>query len=613
MVQRGGGAQAASHPGAAVAGADPQIAYPQIQAQAIAFVYRHALGRDASAEEIARCAATLALGLPFELFLKSIAESEEAAARSNAHSWQDSISFVYRHALRREPAADELAAWLSAFQRGLPFAQFLASVTASDEADELARADGVDQLEEAIDFAFRHALGRNATAEDVEAWSGWLRQGVSFPRFLRQLRSSEEASLWQSRRAGAELSDGLFIAHLFEAFAERAATVEEIMSWKGRLAAQEYSRSDVMVRFFDEAMNRKRVLDGGLGYDPSSVRIMGTARELSRSVWAARAEELARVPATPLAETTFAGAGLAMPAIRRQGVIRVSAIASLYKGGAYIERFLSNLTSQSLGGDFELIIIDANSPDGEHEVIKRYQKLFPNIRYEHINYRLGVYDAWNVGVGLARGAYLTNTNLDDLRRHDSLELQANTLDRMSFADVVYQDFFYTLDPTLTFDEIAAFGFKSSLPIVNANNILQYNSPHNAPMWRKRLHAEIGLFDTSLKSAGDHDFWMRCLLAGKVFYKINTPHAAYYQNPDGISTRPGTRGLEEGQRILKKYGRKLLSRDVYMDAGPFAARLAEISQIERVRQDGLDFYAETQREFLAVLAAAALPDSRPREP
>ena len=50
--------------------------------------------------------------------------------------------------------------------------------------------------------------------------------------------------------------------------------------------------------------------------------------------------------------------------------------------------------------------------------------IYPNIVYKRINYRLGIYDAWNVGVGMARGRYLTNTNLDDLRRVDSIALQA---------------------------------------------------------------------------------------------------------------------------------------------------------------------------------------------
>ena len=62
-----------------------------------------------------------------------------------------------------------------------------------------------------------------------------------------------------------------------------------------------------------------------------------------------------------------------------------------------------------------------------------------------------------MGVEIARGHYLTNTNLDDLRRHDSIALQAALLDKNDDVDVVYQDFYYSLNPHLTLEKIAACG------------------------------------------------------------------------------------------------------------------------------------------------------------
>src|SRR5262249_27511188 len=49
--------------------------------------------------------------------------------------------------------------------------------------------------------------------------------------------------------------------------------------------------------------------------------------------------------------------------------------------------------------------------------------------------------------------YLTNTNLDDLHRRDHFELQATTLDRYDFIEVVYQDFVYSFDDSLAFEEV----------------------------------------------------------------------------------------------------------------------------------------------------------------
>jgi glycosyltransferase involved in cell wall biosynthesis len=249
----------------------------------------------------------------------------------------------------------------------------------------------------------------------------------------------------------------------------------------------------------------------------------------------------------------------------------------LYRGADFIEQFMENITSQENFADFcELVIIDANSPENEFEAIKKYLKKFKNIQYVRCNYRIGIYDAWNMGIDLAKGEYLTNANLDDLRRQDSFSVQASYLDNLKFVDVVYQDFYYTFDLGLTFDEIEQIGIKSNLPIVTAHNMLVYNSPHNAPMWRKSLHDELGNFDTNYRSAGDYEFWLRCMAANKHFYKINDPHVVYYQNPKGLSTQPGTRGIIEGCEILKKYARKLISTEVVDSKERFATNLTALS-------------------------------------
>ena len=167
-------------------------------------------------------------------------------------------------------------------------------------------------------------------------------------------------------------------------------------------------------------------------------------------------------------------------------------------------------------------------------------------------------EAWNLAIRKSKGKFITNTNLDDLRRTDSFELQTSTLENVSFADVVYQDFLYSIDASLTFDEVNSFDVVSKLPVVCCNNLLSFNSPHNAPMWRRSLHDEVGLFDTTYQSAGDWEFWLRCAIAGKQFYKINDPHVVSFVNPEGVSTRPDTPGREEVNRITRVFARKVLS-------------------------------------------------------
>ena len=57
---------------------------------------------------------------------------------------------------------------------------------------------------------------------------------------------------------------------------------------------------------------------------------------------------------------------------------KISIITSLYKGGEFIKGFLDDIVGQTIFKDeCELIIIDANSPEGEKEIILEYQKNIP--------------------------------------------------------------------------------------------------------------------------------------------------------------------------------------------------------------------------------------------
>jgi glycosyltransferase involved in cell wall biosynthesis len=303
-------------------------------------------------------------------------------------------------------------------------------------------------------------------------------------------------------------------------------------------------------------------------HDGLSAMLLGTHKLVSAEEWKNQALALSEAPPKPR-EERFANRFH----VRGEPRFLVSALASMYRGGDFIEQFMDNITGQDGFDDYcELVIVDADSPENEYETIKRYLARHKNINYIRCNYRLGIYDAWNVAAKAARGQYLTNTNMDDLRRHDSLMQQAGTLENLSFVDVVYQDVYYTFDPRLPYERIAEFDRITELPVINEHNMLQFNSPHNGPMWRKRLHEELGWFNTHYRSAGDYEFWLRCLAAGKKFYKINSPHVVYYQNPKGLSTRPDTRGVIEAMEIQRAFCRKLTSEDVVMSREEFVRKL-----------------------------------------
>ena len=246
-----------------------------------------------------------------------------------------------------------------------------------------------------------------------------------------------------------------------------------------------------------------------------------------------------------------------MPVVQAGPDPVVSVICSLYKGGALIEPYLENITSQVGFEHHELVIIDAASPDNEEAVIRSYAQRFPNIHYHRQTERISIYEAWNLGIKVSRGRYLTNANLDDSRHQQSLDAMAAFLDAHGEIDVVYADTYYTLEPHAHWDVVEHVGVRSDLPPLTTWNLLEFNSPHCAPMWRRQLHAEMGDFDTAYLSSGDWEFWIRCAEAGRSFHKLADPLCAYYLNPDGMSTRPDSPGIREQWPIRERYRDLLL--------------------------------------------------------
>jgi GT2 family glycosyltransferase len=413
--------------------------------------------------------------------------------------------------------------------------------------------------------------GARQRAGEAAALAAWLQ---AFRQAVVEAEAATVIALPHQSRAGLpglagpclpELTDAEFVHTAAEIVLGRGCPPAELARWCAELQNGRHGRHALLAAMLADALTvQKR--DGDRQARAEHVfHVMGTGERVTWADWKARASARAQSPAPAPAPFPWRLAGPPR--------VRISAITSLYRGGAHTERFLANMVSQTSFRDHaELIIVDANSPDGERAVIERYQRDWPQIRYLHVNHRIGIYDAWNIAVQTARGDYLTSANIDDLRRSDSLERQACVLEELPFVDVVYQDFYYTMDPDLPFDRIAAVGYKSDLPLVTPQGLMKLNPPHNAPMWRRRLHDELGLFDASFVSAGDYEFWMRCVVAGKTFYKLNDPHVAYYQNPEGLSTRPDTPGHEETRLVHKRYGRRLVSELLGIALDRFGATL-----------------------------------------
>jgi glycosyltransferase involved in cell wall biosynthesis len=232
---------------------------------------------------------------------------------------------------------------------------------------------------------------------------------------------------------------------------------------------------------------------------------------------------------------------------------KVSVLISIYKSEKYLTHFLENLKSQNGFMYIQPVMISSDSSEYEREILLEFAKQNTNVILEFFPQRIGIYQAWNHAIRISDGEYLTNWNVDDVRRNDSINLQADYLFKRRWLDVVFQDIYYVFKENLDWDTIESVGIKTNFSNVTLGALLNGACPpHNAPMWRRRIHADIGFFDEKYKSAGDLDFWIRCVLGEKKFLKDNDAHVSYYLNEQGMSTNQESPAKLEIEEIYKNY-------------------------------------------------------------
>jgi glycosyltransferase involved in cell wall biosynthesis len=241
---------------------------------------------------------------------------------------------------------------------------------------------------------------------------------------------------------------------------------------------------------------------------------------------------------------------------------KVSLITSVFNAEEHIDQLMDNVTEQTIFEDkCEWIILNANpaGKDYEEKVILKYVEKYPNnIIYKRLEEDPGVYGTWNRAIELSSGELITNINCDDRRPSWALEKQARSLVANTEVDLVYNDSYVVHKPNTLWDQIdpektQRYNFDQ----FSKEAMLRGNLPHNNPMWRKELHDKNGFFDDKYKSAGDWDFWLRCVFEGSKFLKLPDIMGVYYFNPTGISTNPehNTWKQKEEKEVFMKYRKK----------------------------------------------------------
>ncbi|MBZ0198630.1 MAG: glycosyltransferase [Ignavibacteriaceae bacterium] len=231
--------------------------------------------------------------------------------------------------------------------------------------------------------------------------------------------------------------------------------------------------------------------------------------------------------------------------------IKVSAIVSTYNSESFIKGCLDDLIEQTLykSGELEIVVIDSGSEENEGKIIKEYQKKYSDIIYERTE-KETIYSAWNRGIKLARGKYITNANTDDRHAVNALEKLAQALDANESIGVTYADMYKTIVPNDCFTSnskkavVKWMDFDPDLLLFGC-----FVGPQ--PMWQKALHEKYGMFDDALEVVGDYEFWLR-LSSGVRFYHLKEVLGLYFYSDKSAEHRNENITKSEDDKIRDYY-------------------------------------------------------------
>jgi glycosyltransferase involved in cell wall biosynthesis len=184
----------------------------------------------------------------------------------------------------------------------------------------------------------------------------------------------------------------------------------------------------------------------------------------------------------------------------------ISIITATFNSAATVAETMQSVEAQDYP-HIEHIVVDGHSQDDTLEIIEQYPHTATLISEKDE----GIYDAMNKGIRAATGDIIGILNSDDIYAHEKVisKVARVFLDpgvQACYADIQYTDAQNTSRITRTW-KAGAYNEKSFY--------WGWMPPHPGFFVRKAVYDQVGLFDTSLRSAADYEMMLRILVKRKM--------------------------------------------------------------------------------------------------
>jgi glycosyltransferase involved in cell wall biosynthesis len=228
-----------------------------------------------------------------------------------------------------------------------------------------------------------------------------------------------------------------------------------------------------------------------------------------------------------------------------QNPARISVCIPAYRAEAFIAVAIESVLAQSYQ-DWELIVLDNNSPDRTGEIARSYDD--PRIRVETNARTLDLADNWNAVASLATGDYLKLLCADDVLYSNCLAEQAAVLDHnpdVSFVacrrDFVASDGEVVLEDRGLVGLIGKLEPEEVVERVVCSGINPIGWPP-ALLLRRQIFVDVGMFDARWLYPIDLELSLRMLRGGS-FVGLRDSLASFRISPDSASSTIANQGRQ----------------------------------------------------------------------
>jgi glycosyltransferase involved in cell wall biosynthesis len=193
------------------------------------------------------------------------------------------------------------------------------------------------------------------------------------------------------------------------------------------------------------------------------------------------------------------GIRISNPEIKKKEPL-ITIITVVKNGEKFFEECIESVLNQSYK-NFEYIIIDGNSTDRTHEILKKYESF---IEYYLIDEDKGLYDGFNKGMKYVNGKYFGYVNSDDVLLPNALKILSEYINNNPT-----KDFFFG---AVKKHWGILWGYKPW----KINFSWGFYSSHSTGFYIKKTSAEkVGQYNLKYKYSADYDYFYRMIVKHKL--------------------------------------------------------------------------------------------------